>query len=224
MGIQTLYRNPANYNRMVKEDGKGFLSAHTWDSMLGEFLPKILGDAARGDGPLIPDVVTDWWQATVQSLLDAASKQRARCEAGLAKMEKVVENLFGPNWLKAEIPVGFTLTKARSALKTLKGFKAQLAWQLVSKKDVEIMQLPLEVNGPDGLKGIQSRWEQLTPNARKMEFCQVAIGWMMGVVGAKTGVEVEDDESVDFGGEQDEALCTYNAFQLSFDALYNLQF
>jgi hypothetical protein len=209
---------------MIKEDNsKGFLSVNTWDTSLGEFLPKMFGDAIRGGGSLIPEVVTNWWHATIQSLLDAASKQRSRCEVGLAKMEKAVENLFGPNWLKEEIPAGFTLTKARKALKLLRGYKAQLVWQLVSDTDVEIMQRPLEGDGPDGHKGFETRWALLTPNARKMEFCQVAIGWMMGVVGAKTGVDVEDDESVDFGGEQDEALCTYHAFHFSFYALNNLQ-
>ncbi|KAF9064270.1 hypothetical protein BDP27DRAFT_173247 [Rhodocollybia butyracea] len=138
---------------------------------------------------------------------DAASKQRGRSEASLRKIEQTVEKLFGPDWLKAGIPKDFNLRKARSALRTLRGYKTHLMWQLISSKDVKIMEEPMSFANADVQKHLEARWESLTENARKMEFCQVAIGWMLGVVQAKNGTTPE--EPIDFGGERDEDLMKY---------------
>ncbi|KAF9069012.1 hypothetical protein BDP27DRAFT_1448043 [Rhodocollybia butyracea] len=188
VGIQKMYRNPANYERIFKpgkERGKGLLSANSWDSHLGDFLSRMLGDAIRGDSSMLPDVVTMWWHGTIQSLLDAASKQRTRSDAN-GKIEQDVEKLFGRDWLKGKIPKDFNLGKMRSALRKLKNYNPM--WQLISSTHVEIMEQPISFADADVHKQLEARWGSLTENARKMEFCPVAIAWMLGVVQAKKGV------------------------------------
>lgn len=207
LSIQALYREPSRYERVYKpgsKEPKGFVSAQSWDTILSEELPKMLGDGIRGDGPMVGEPATTWWHATIQSLLDVHAKYRIRADKNLANVQKAVENVFGSGFLKPEIPVGFTLTKARSTLKTLRSFKSYLEWQLISPQDVKIMDQALDLSAPDVTTRIQARWQSLTPNAQKMEYCLMAIGWMVGVVEAKTKTTVE----LDFGGDRDGQIGT----------------
>ncbi|KAK1217211.1 hypothetical protein PQX77_020143, partial [Marasmius sp. AFHP31] len=207
MSMRVMYTRPQNYRSVHGQDpqsAKGFLPINTWDSSLGTILPKIMGDSVVFQAGIDTSALT-FWHGYLQPLMDAQSKVRTRATNRIEKDEAAVQKVLGDSFLSAELPTDMSLRKAREAVTKLSKLKVDLSWCLVSPQDEAIARKEIDLTKPTAADEITARWEKLSPNGQKLEYCMLAIGWLVKLIERKTGKKNE----IDFGGEQDETVMKY---------------
>ncbi|KAJ3966212.1 P-loop containing nucleoside triphosphate hydrolase protein [Lentinula raphanica] len=190
------------------EIAKGFVGVTPWSGRLDQILEDIFGDRVRGEDMLSPTEESKiWFTGLLQTYLDIANKDWKRALSTMTKTQVALEKILGEKfWTTLDLPEDFTLRKAKSAFKLLLQWKSQLTWQVLLASDEKIREQVIDVEKPDATELIAKRWEALSVDGRKADYCQMALGFVVGVIEAKTGKDVEvqlennyDDQIVKYG-------------------------
>ncbi|KAF8823153.1 hypothetical protein HHX47_DHR10000417 [Lentinula edodes] len=186
---------------------KGFVPLTQWTGRQDNILEEIFGDAIKGKDITPPDTAKTWLNGVIQTYLDAATKECKRAIDSLNATQTELEKILGPEfWRSFEVPHDFDVKKARSVFRKLQHWKSQLAWQVASEKDDEIREEDVNIESPDAPKQIEARWSRLSDQGKKLDYCQMIIGWLVGVIEAKTSKTIE--VHLDAGG-YDEKIVGY---------------
>ncbi|KAJ3982138.1 hypothetical protein F5890DRAFT_1556153 [Lentinula detonsa] len=187
------------YMRTIQSDPNAdFVRIGTWDSEMCAIVTHVLGDGAVDGEGAVYAVVKDWWHAMISALLDTNRKYKIRALHKLLNAEKRVKELLGENFLQSNMRTNFTVKDARIAITALKRYSGCLTWQVVTLEDEEIQSKVVDLTRPDALEKIRARWEQLSDMAKRKEFCQLALGWMQGILAKKLNRKVQE---LDLEGE-----------------------
>ncbi|KIK55950.1 hypothetical protein GYMLUDRAFT_99365 [Collybiopsis luxurians FD-317 M1] len=206
MGIRKMYTDSSNYNSVmvnpssgeVNKTPNGFLSSTVWDSSLAMLIPKLF--ACQLPGPPLPVVFVEWWHSTIQANIDAIAKYRSRMDSALEDNLSKARQILGESmWTTLSLPMNLSVNNAIAALDILQRVKDSLDWTVTSEEDEEIRSQPINLSAPDAAEQVKSRWERLSENARKQDWAEMMIGFLVGVVGARGGKEIV----VDFGDESE---------------------
>lgn len=147
----------------------------------------------------------EWWHVTIQAILDQYSKYRRRANQKLANSLEAAQAALGMEIPSTELPHDFTVKKARTAITKLQNLRQNLLWQSVSLQDAQIMQTPLDLTAADAPAKIAARWERLSDNAKKLEFSQMAVGFLTGIVEGRSRKKI----FVDMGTGPDSEICKW---------------
>lgn len=140
-------------------------------------------------------------------LCDMHAKYRNRADENLEAAQKEAEAVFGASFLSPNVVQNFQVKEAKTGLKALIKFKKYLSWQVISKKDEELIDQDIDLSAADAAQKIRSVWDALTENGKKMWYCQMTIGWLVGLVEAKTGKHVP--AGLQDGEDQDQKGCEF---------------
>ncbi|KAJ8074351.1 hypothetical protein PM082_012664 [Marasmius tenuissimus] len=171
-------RKKAGDNEVNSALARGFCSLKHWEGLVTMFLPKILGRNCLGSNGMMvsPEWIT-WWK-------DVEKKVK----------EAVGEDLF----LTTNLPNGFDLQKVRAAIKHVWYWKNGLKWLPRSHEDVNANANRIDPNATENRQQlIEERWKRLTPRAQKIEYTQMLVCWLSGIVEKKTGVIMDFAEAAE---------------------------
>ncbi|KAH7868735.1 uncharacterized protein C8R40DRAFT_1074610 [Lentinula edodes] len=198
-----LYAEKDEQGRVVR----GFVPLTQWTGRQDSFLEEVFGDAIKGKDITPPDTAKTWLNGVIQTYLDAATKECKRATDSLNATQTELEKILGADfWKSFEVPQNFDVKKARSVFKKMQHWKSQLAWQVTTEEDDEIREEEIDIESPEASKEIAARWSRLSDQGKKLEYCQMIIGWLVGVIEAKTSKTIE--VNFDAGG-YDEKIVGY---------------
>ncbi|KAJ3871537.1 hypothetical protein F5051DRAFT_446094, partial [Lentinula edodes] len=184
---------------------KGFVPLTQWTGRQDNILEEVFGDAIKGKDITPPDTAKTWLNGVIQTYLDAATKECKRAIDSLNATQTELEKILGPEfWRSFEVPHDFDVKKARSVFRKLQHWKSQLAWQVASENDDEIRDEEIDIESPEAPKQIEARWSRLSDQGKKLDYCQMIIGWLVGVIEAKTAKTIE--VHLDAGGYDEKIL------------------
>ncbi|KAJ3779445.1 hypothetical protein GGU10DRAFT_338018, partial [Lentinula aff. detonsa] len=130
----------------------------------------------------------------ISALLDTSRKYKIRALHRLLIAEKRVKELLGEDFLQSNMRTDFTVKVARVVITALKRYAGCLTWQVVTTEDEKIQSKVIDLTKPDALAKIRARYEKLSDMAKRKEFCQVALGWMQGILAKKLNKEVQQPD------------------------------
>ncbi|KAH7880193.1 uncharacterized protein C8R40DRAFT_1165093 [Lentinula edodes] len=198
-----LYAEKDEQGRVVR----GFVPLTQWTGRQDSFLEEVFGDAIKGKDITPPDTAKTWLNGVIQTYLDAATKECKRATDSLNATQTELEKILGPDfWKSFEVPQNFDVKKARSVFKKMQHWKSQLSWQVTTEEDDEIREEEIDIESTEASKAIAARWSRLSDQGKKLEYCQMLIGWLVGVIEAKTSKTIE--VNFDAGG-YDEKIVGY---------------
>lgn len=157
----------------------------------------------------VPEIAHEWWLSTMTALCDVHAKYRNRADENLAAAQKQAEAVFGSSFLSPDVAQNFSVKKAKAGLKALLNFKKYLSWQIISKKDQELISGDIDLKASGAAQKICLVWDGLTENGKKMLYCQMMIGWLVRLVEAKTGKSVLAGMNEGDMEEQNQKGCEY---------------
>ncbi|KAJ3817502.1 hypothetical protein F5880DRAFT_1511719, partial [Lentinula raphanica] len=179
---------------------KGFVGVNSWSGRVDSILEGIFGKAVYDRDITPSDSAKTWFSGTMNCYLGAARKQYQRACRSINKTQAALENALGERfWEHRNLPKHFQLSDARNLLAKLKNWKAQLMWQVLSDEDQKLREREIDVTAPDAPDQIAARFDSLGVEGKKWDFCQMALGYIAGVITARTGkpVELELDDEYD---------------------------
>ncbi|KAJ3924556.1 MAG: hypothetical protein NXY57DRAFT_969607, partial [Lentinula lateritia] len=186
---------------------KGFVPLTQWTGRQDNILEEVFGDAIKGKDITPPDTAKTWLNGVIQTYLDAATKECKRAIDSLNATQTELEKTLGPEfWRSFDVPQNFEVKQARSVFRKLQHWKSQLAWQVTSEMDDEIREEEINIESPEASRQIEARWSRLSDQGKKLDYCQMIIGWLVGVIEAKTSKTIE--VHLDAGG-YDEKIVGY---------------
>ncbi|KAJ3979570.1 SNF2 family N-terminal domain-containing protein [Lentinula detonsa] len=159
-----------------------------------QIVTHLLGDGAVDEQRAVYSVVKDWWHSMISALLDTSRKYKIRALHRLLIAEKRVKELLGEDFLQSNMRTDFTVKVARVVITALKRYAGCLTWQVVTTEDEKIQSKVIDLTKPDALAKIRARYEKLSDMAKRKEFCQVALGWMQGILAKKLNKEVQQPD------------------------------
>lgn len=203
LGIRELYTTQAND---VVDTGESctFVPLSSWDTSLDIILQRVVGTKAlTGRGIPIP-AAKYFWTGMMHPLLSRHSRARNRANSRLATAWEDAKGALGVEIPSISLCPTMTIAGAKKALNKLAVLKGCLEWQFCSPADLEVLREPLpDLTSPQAPHDISARWQKLSKNAQSLEYCQIAAGYLTGLVTRKAGHDFE----VDLGEEAHEKLC-----------------
>ncbi|KAL0064509.1 hypothetical protein AAF712_008567 [Marasmius tenuissimus] len=191
---------PSQSEDVTSALARGFCSLKHWEGLVTTLLPKILGPHCFGSNGIIvrPEWIT-WWKVVLQTLLDAASKQHTRYLNNLETAERNVAEVVGKDiFMTTDLPDGFTLAKARQAIKYVRYWATALRWLPRSHEDVESNATRIDPDATENRQElIEKRWAGLSRRAKKIEYAQMLVGWLSRIVEKRTGVALDFAEAAE---------------------------
>ena len=97
-----------------------------------------------------------------------------------------------------------TITRAKLAISRLGQLRFCLGWQFYSVDDLAVLREVPDLESPQATDLIKRRWERLSKNAQSLEYCQLAAGYLTGLVASRSKKECVTPE---MGSENDKRVC-----------------